>query len=409
MVNLRSQWLIVGTLASASCGGAAVTSPTESTIATAPAAAPSPAEAAPSAQVATPTHAAPPPAPVVPVPASSITVDVLPATVWIERTDNGLLLNCDLVVENASQASFELVEIEASVFDRSDALVFRKLVSANGVSPAIATVADRALGPKQRRLVMNPLHTFPRDLDLVRVAFQLTYQRSDSEQQLVVSSEVTPRAWTGKGRLRLPLRDRVIAWSGHDYLSHHRRWDYLDPRIVELGFDSNAGRYSYDLIMVDASGAMRSGDPERNESWFGFGRPVVAPADGTVVGVVSDQPDDRKFDITAVKSELLVVFGNRVLIEHGPGEVSLLAHLRQGSVKVKVGDRVRAGQEIAAIGASGSSLMPHLHYQLQTTATGHAEGLPPTFHDFLRVRGARRLAVTRGTIETGEIVEPRRR
>lgn len=334
---------------------------------------------------------------------------MLPATVFVEHTEAGLLLNCDLGVRNTSPSSFVLTEIEASVYDRAGALVFRKFVSGNGVSPAIATVAGRELGPGEQRLILNPLHTFPRDLELSRVAFQLTFDRAGGTQKLIARAEVSPREPATKARLVLPLRDPVIAWSGHDYLSHHRRWDYLDPRIEKLGFDSNAGRYSYDFVVVDTAGAMHSGDPDRNESWFGFGHPVVAPAAGVVVGIMSDQPDNRSFDLDAAKSDLLVVYGNRVLIEHAAGEVSLLAHLRQGSVKVKVGDRVRAGQEIAAMGASGSSLMPHLHYQLQTTATGHAEGLPAIFHDFVRVRGARSIAVARGHVDTGEIVAPRDR
>lgn len=49
--------------------------------------------------------------------------------------------------------------------------------------------------------------------------------------------------------------------------------------------------------------------------------------------------------------------------------------------------------------------MPHLHYQLQTDATGHAEGLPSQFHDFVRVRGATRVPVARGAVESGELLE----
>jgi hypothetical protein len=353
--------------------------------------------------------AAPAALPAAPIPDDAIGVRVLPATVFVEHTDAGPLLNCDLVVRNTSSASFVVTEIEASVYDRSGALVFRKFVSGNGVSPAITTVPGREIGPGAQRLIMNPLHTFPRDLELSRVVFQLTFDRVGGTQQLVARAEVNPQEPPARARLVLPVRDQVIAWSGHDYLSHHRRWDYLDPRIEKLGFDSNAGRYSYDFVVIDDAGAMRNGDPDRNESWFGFGHPVVAPAAGVVVGVMADQPDDRRFDIAAVSADLLVVYGNRVLIEHAPGEVSLLAHLRQGSVKVKVGDRVRAGQEIAAMGASGSALMPHLHYQLQTTATGRAEGLPAIFHDFVRARGARSIAVARGHVDTGEIVAPRDR
>ena len=85
----------------------------------------------------------------------------------------------------------------------------------------------------------------------------------------------------------------------------------------------------------------------------------------------------------------MLVYGNHVVIDHGHGEHSLFAHLQQHSIKVKVGDVVTAGAPIAAIGASGSAMFPHLHYQLQDGPTAHAQGLPSYFHDLRRARGGR--------------------
>lgn len=80
--------------------------------------------------------AEPPAPPAVPVPDDAIDVRVLPATVFVERTGAGQLLNCDLVVRNTSSASFVLGEIEASVYDRAGALVFRKFGSVIACAPA---------------------------------------------------------------------------------------------------------------------------------------------------------------------------------------------------------------------------------------------------------------------------------
>ena len=222
---------------------------------------------------------------------------------------------------NASAVTFTLRELEVSVFDRAGKLVFRKFVSGNGVSPSILTVPNRELAGGKRTLVLNPLHTFPLDLELAKLVFTATYE-SAADQQLVATAEVAPKAFAGAARLVLPLRGRLIAWSGHDHLSHHRRWDYTDPRLTELGFDSNAARYSYDLIPVDDNGDMRRGDPADNASWFGFGRPVVAPAAGTVVALAGDQLDDRQFDVAALKTNLMVMFGNYLVIEHGPASTA---------------------------------------------------------------------------------------
>jgi murein DD-endopeptidase MepM/ murein hydrolase activator NlpD len=59
--------------------------------------------------------------------------------------------------------------------------------------------------------------------------------------------------------------------------------------------------------------------------------------------------------------------GNAVFIQHRENEVSVLAHLKLDSVKVKVGDKVARGQLIGLCGNSGNSSEPHLHYHLQNT------------------------------------------
>ena len=59
--------------------------------------------------------------------------------------------------------------------------------------------------------------------------------------------------------------------------------------------------------------------------------------------------------------------GNAVIIKHREYEVSVLAHFKQGSIQVDVGDSVGRGQVLGLCGNSGNSSEPHIHYHLQNT------------------------------------------
>ena len=57
-------------------------------------------------------------------------------------------------------------------------------------------------------------------------------------------------------------------------------------------------------------------------------------------------------------------FGNHVIMQSNYGIYALFAHLRKDSIKVKKGGKVKTGDIIAAIGNSGNTIQPHLHFQL---------------------------------------------
>lgn|GEM_PF-4724383 len=63
----------------------------------------------------------------------------------------------------------------------------------------------------------------------------------------------------------------------------------------------------------------------------------------------------------AMSDGLYSALGNALFVEHRPGEVSVLAHLKLDSLRVKLGDHVRSGQVLGLSGNSGNSTRPHLH------------------------------------------------
>ena len=148
--------------------------------------------------------------------------------------------------------------------------------------------------------------------------------------------------------------------------------------------------FAVDLRGLDENYAEQKNGGDENASAVGWGREILAPAAGTVTYARNDVPNnphqgpppDDKWFAPLHDPVLAYAFGDCVIIDHGDSEFSLLAHLQEGSVTVKVGDRVVAGQVIGKLGSSGSSFGPHLHYQLQTDPRVlHGQSLPFKFQD----------------------------
>ena len=228
--------------------------------------------------------------------------------------------------------------------------------------------------------------------------------RNDGATALELAA-VEMEAFDAGDRLRLPLRGRVINDDGHDAQAHHRRFDTSFAPIAQLGFRGNFMRYAYDFVPVDAQGRMFHGSGADNHDYPGFGTDLLAAGDGRIAALEGGRPDDRHFDESELPRNRMALFGNYLVIDHGRGEYSLYAHLQQGSVRVKVGDRVRRGDVVARLGASGSAMFPHLHYELQDGPDALAEGLPSAFDGLRAWRGDHAVARARGTVDTGEIVE----
>jgi hypothetical protein len=90
---------------------------------------------------------------------------------------------------------------------------------------------------------------------------------------------------------------------------------------------------------------------------------VLAAADGTVLRI-RDGVADREPSADDIKDLLAGnrACGNGVLIEHGSGWQTIYCHMKQGSIGVTHGARVRSGDVLGKIGQSGAAEFPHLHF-----------------------------------------------
>jgi murein DD-endopeptidase MepM/ murein hydrolase activator NlpD len=113
-----------------------------------------------------------------------------------------------------------------------------------------------------------------------------------------------------------------------------------------------------------------------------FDAPVLAPCDGLVVHVENRQPDAAPNETGRNRAR---PFGNYVSIETPRGYV-ILAHLRQDSIDIHVGERVRTGDLLGRCGNSGTTRGSHLHVHAQNQASAAiaaADGVPIAFLDRL--------------------------
>lgn len=171
-------------------------------------------------------------------------------------------------------------------------------------------------------------------------------------------------------------------------------------RIPSHGTHLMGTTYAIDFIGVDGRGRSAPWSwraalgTERPERFAGFGRPILAPCAGTVVVAHDGESDHeaRRSQLTLASYAVTqagrarqgpaAIAGNHVVVAMGDGgpPFVLLAHLRRGTVAVRVGDPVRGGDVVGACGNSGNSTQPHVHVQITDSIDWErARGLPLRF------------------------------
>jgi murein DD-endopeptidase MepM/ murein hydrolase activator NlpD len=134
-----------------------------------------------------------------------------------------------------------------------------------------------------------------------------------------------------------------------------------------------AQRWAIDYVKLGDDNLPFSGDRGVAANHHAYGAEVLAVADGVIAEVQDDVPElagppppSFPFDLT----------GNRIILDIGQARYAAYAHLKPGSIRVKVGQRVKRGDVIALLGHSGVTPLPHLHFQVQDSPRLEAEGLP---------------------------------
>ncbi len=224
-------------------------------------------------------------------------------------------------------------------------------------------------------LIQGPefrVYTAEHEVGDARWSFGMVFDEEDS----IIAGQIRPAldplpedpraGYQVRAQLRLPVEGEWFTfWGGDsDRTNHHVR--------------APDQRHAYDLA-VWRDGATHAGTGAANTDYWAWGQPVVAPAAGQVVAAVDGIADNQPLTGGVNTTDPA---GNHVLLDVGHGEYVLLAHFQEGSVAVKAGDRVEAGQPLGLCGSSGNSSEPHLHVHLQDSPTAlEGFGLPLAFSD----------------------------
>ncbi|MCR4329516.1 MAG: M23 family metallopeptidase [Candidatus Roizmanbacteria bacterium] len=190
--------------------------------------------------------------------------------------------------------------------------------------------------------------------------------------------------------------------------------------------------YAFDFMKIDKGKKNYSDGSFLNfifgripvESFYGWSQPILAPIEGVVIQASDDWPDNTMVNlintvfiwlratflfrpkINGSKIDIRPNVGNYVMIQSETGEIVFLAHMRSGSVKVVVGQRVAVGQIIGEVGNSGNTTAPHLHINLfdQMDNPLQVQVLPFVFRYYERKNGSAWGAIQHGIPQKGEIV-----
>ncbi|MEE8429239.1 MAG: M23 family metallopeptidase, partial [Gammaproteobacteria bacterium] len=209
--------------------------------------------------------------------------------------------------------------------------------------------------------------------------------RTPSGELVAASMDAAVSRYQQKRGYIFPLKGKFLIPNAHDYDMFFHTYE-------------RSQHFAYDILALGPAFELAENGGARSSDFYSFRHTeIIAPADGTIAYARNDVPDVAPSIeyLRTVENPKQAIGGNLVIIDHGEGEFSLLAHMAQGTVRVKTGDRVVQGEVLGLLGSAGSGEgFPHLHYQLQAGAgTFEDDGLPVLFDNvsytgFFKMDGA---------------------
>lgn len=219
--------------------------------------------------------------------------------------------------------------------------------------------------------------TMPNPPSRLSWVHRLTFTAGKNPHRFVQTLQL---AWPQKPPLVLgpPLGEGI--WAAvyePGWARGHRRVVYTVADKMRI-----PGRFAIDFIRLDGQGHYAGSDENQIRNWYGYANAVLAVGDGVVL-TTRDDFDESPTLAAHPEYSAQQATGNYIALDLGEGNIAFYEHLQPGSIQVKPGQRVKKGQVIAALGFTGQTTGPHLHFHVAdaNSALG-AEGIPFAFEKF---------------------------
>jgi murein DD-endopeptidase MepM/ murein hydrolase activator NlpD len=320
-----------------------------------------------------------------------------------QREVQSLLLHNAAVI-NHDQPAINVIAIEVELLQAGQVLDVKRLEA-----KAIQFFVDRGAKAQAAGIFKQVAFQFC-GTDLIGPSITLAGPKLERDQALLISSQIF--AFRGaRDTLRVrahgDVAGKAIEITGtlpikSDFAKNTYIFPLRGVSYVGVGASFHTPHrwvipeeFGLDIAKLGDTGLSHKGTGTRFADYYGYGADVLAAADGRVIEVASDQSEDptamQRPDETqeayfkrlqkeqAERLEKGNLLGNFVLINHGQSEFALYAHLKPGSVRVKTGDQLKAGDVIGKLGSSGNSTEPHLHFQVCNKPGLGGAGIPVNF------------------------------
>lgn len=183
---------------------------------------------------------------------SKILIVRRPDRPFIERREGQQLINFDLLIKNVGTKTYNLVSIKLRVFDSGDHLELERELNENGRPPALDMIGEHLLQPGKVLDVFQPFYAFDAAVDVSRMHLELLFMEQGHAAppaaitaDELVSVDVRPRSYNPIAS-SLPLHGLVLVHDGHDFDSHHRRYNLVARYEADPGSAVSANLYAYD-------------------------------------------------------------------------------------------------------------------------------------------------------------------